>query len=354
MELVRRGQRNRKALIKILASETHPAARIQALGALQTMVDAEVQTAFEKALRDGDAELQRLAAEALGLCAKKADRSAQNALLLALASEDYAVRRAVALAMGRLAGPGAGDNLAAALSFDKSKDPFLHDGIVRGLEMLGKPGMDSLLALADSGVQKDTDRVVEVFLGLRSRSAFEALATLLKHRHVSSSQRAELIRSAANYLLDPPVALDGLVALVAGEEEPEEVRKALLDVLGTQGTVKGAKATQWVLSQLKDSEDPMRRHALRTLRVVDSVAAAARARGYLTGNDAGLQREAVLVLSATGEGARLVGKTFLQKKLPAALREEVLAALRKHSSKDADAARLLTEILKASGEPGGK
>jgi hypothetical protein len=347
-ELVKRGERNRKALIQLVNHGARQlVARINALGALQSMFDADVQTAFEKALRDSDPELQRLAAEALGLCAKKADRNAQNALLLALASEDYTVRRAVALAMGRLAGPGAGDNLAAALSFDRSKDPFLYDGIVRGLEMLGKPGIDALIALADSGVQKDTDRVVEVFLGLRTRPAFDALPILLRHRHVSESQRADLIRSATNYLLDPPVSLNPLLAHVIIQKEGAAVKKALLEVLGTQGTVKGARATEWVAGQLKEEDDEVRGEALRTLAAVAPEAAVKRAKAFLTGKDAVLQRAAVPVLGATAEGARLVGKSFLEKKLPVKLRPEVLAALRKHADRDAEAAKLLAEVMKS-------
>ena len=296
-ELVKRGDKNRKALIKLLDSEETPlVGRIAVLGALQWMYDDDVQASFEKALKNGDAELQRLTAEALGLWAKKGDRNVQNALLLALSSEDLSVRRAVAVAMGRLAGPGAADNLATTLSFDESKDVFLRDGILRGLEMLGKPGIDALIALADSGVQKDTDKVVEAFLSLRTREAFAALPTLLKHMHVVSHQRAELIRSTANYQLDPPVSLDPLVAFVASQaKETSEVKKALLEVLGVPGTVKGPKAEEWVLA-------------------------------LLTGKDAVLQREAVIMQGATASGARLTGKLYLEKKLPQNLLPQVSAA----------------------------
>jgi putative membrane-bound dehydrogenase-like protein len=347
-ELVKRGDRNRKALVKMVNNDETPlVARISALGALESMFDAEVQTAFEKALRDGDSELQRLAAEALGLYAKKGDRNAHNALLLGLSTEDYGVRRAVALAMGRLAGPGAGDNLAAALSFDRSKDPFLHDGIVRGLEMLGKEGMRSLIALADSGVQKDTDRVVEVFLALRERPGFEALPTILKHMHVTEAQRADLMRSATNYQLDPPVSLEPLVEHAIRQKEGALVKKGLLEALAAAGTVKGENAKEWVAAQLEDSDNDVRREALRALAEVDRATAVKRATALLTGKDAVLQREAVLVLGTTAEGACLAGKAFLEKKLPAGLQAEVAAALRTHASGSKEAARLLAEVTKA-------
>jgi quinoprotein glucose dehydrogenase len=279
-----------------------------------------VQSAFEKALKDGDSELQRLAADALGLCAKKGDRNAHNALLEGLANEDLPVRRAVALAMGRLAGPGAGDNLAAALSFDNSKDVFLRDGLARALELLGKPGIDALLALGDSGVQKDTDRAVETFLGLRSRAAFAALPTLLKHMHVSSEQQAELVRSCTNYLLDPPVSLDPIVAFVAeGPRIAAGVKKALLDVLAAPGIEPGTKAVDWVAAVVADKAN------------------------------AELHREGVRVLGKTAAGACKAGRLLLDKKLPAALQTEVTEALRKHADKDAEAAKLLMEVKKAGG-----
>jgi putative membrane-bound dehydrogenase-like protein len=319
-ELVKRGDRNRKALIKLLDGDELLVAKIAALGALQSMFDADVQTAFQSAIKNGDAELQRLAAEALGTCAKKGNRDAHNVLLQALASDDLSVRRAVALAMGRLAGPGAGDNLASALSFDESKDRFLRDGILRALEMLGKTGIDALIALADSGVQKNTDRVVEAFLGLRSRAAFAGLPAILKHMHVSSEQQADLIRSCTNYQLDPPVSLDPIVAFVAGKDRTATtVKKALLDVLATPGVEPGAKAADWVASVATDKTDE------------------------------GLQRQAVRVLGSTAKGACKAARLLLDKKLPAGLLPEVSEALRRHAASDAEAAKLLAEVKRLAG-----
>jgi putative membrane-bound dehydrogenase-like protein len=350
-ELVKRGDRNRKTLIKLLNHpQTALVAQIAALAVLQSMFDTDVQAAFEKALKDGDGELQRVAAEALGLWAKKADRNAHNTLLLALATEDRSVKRAVALAMGRLAGPGAGDNLATTLSFDNSRDAELRDGILRGLELLGKSGIDALIALADSGVQKDTDRVALAFLGLRSREAFAALPTLLKHRHVSSGQRADLIRSAARYVLDPPVSLDGIVAEVARQaKETSEVKKALLEVLGMPGGAeRGAKAAGLVVSLLKDDDAEVRLLAIKALRVVPSREAQAPLEKLLVNekSSAALRREAVAVLGATAEGARLAAKLYLEKKLPKSLLPEVTEVLRKHAASDKEAKKLLMEVAK--------
>ncbi|MFO0926912.1 MAG: hypothetical protein U0736_07695 [Gemmataceae bacterium] len=117
--------------------------------------------------------------------------------------------------------------------------------------------MTALIALADSGVQKDTDRVVEAFLGLRSRAALDAVPVLLKHPHVSTMQQAELVRSCVNYLLDPPAALDPLVAAVTAEGNPT-VTRALLELLATPGVVGGPKAAALVLARLTDEHDDQR------------------------------------------------------------------------------------------------
>jgi putative membrane-bound dehydrogenase-like protein len=352
-ELVRRGEKNRKALLKLLKDDATPlVAKITVVGALRGMFDADVQAGFAKALAEGDGELQRVAAGALGECAARGDRKAQNALLVALAIEDFAVRRAVALAMGRLAGPGAADNLATALSFDESKDLFLRDGLLRALEELGKPGIDALLALADSGVQKDTDRVVEAFLGLRSPAAFAALPRLLGHRHVGSTQRAELLRSATNYQpaawAAAPLSLEGLAAAVGRRPETAEVKVALLEALAAAGAARGPKSSAWVVSRLEDGSAEVRLAALAAAAVLRPAAAGPVLQKRLAAlkDDGPELRATVRALAATPEGARLVGKRLLDGKLPAGLRAEVIAGLRRHAAKDAAAARMLAEVMK--------
>lgn len=414
LEIVRRGERNRAALLMLLKDDDAPVfAKIAAVGAVQGMYNADVQDALLDALSDGDGEVQRLAAEALGLGAARGDRNVHAGLLRALASEDLAIRRTVAVAMGRLAAAGAGDNLATALSFYGGRDAYLRDGLIRGLELLGAPGVKSLIALADSGVQKDTDRVVEVFRTLRSREAFDALPALLRHPHVSQPQQADLIRSAANYQLEPPVTLDPLLAWLVGQErEPVALTRAMLEALAVPGTVGGTRAEEYVLGKLPaETEElrlpataaagqlrlvkaapllarragdpmgpiveraaslralralapkealplartvlakpgtaeslPLRREAFTTLAALEPEAGRAMARELLSGKEQTMQREAVRVLGATPEGARLVGRLQVAGKLPPALRADVQAALRRHAGSDAEAARLLAEV----------
>jgi putative membrane-bound dehydrogenase-like protein len=212
-ELVRRGAKNRAALLDFLQDGEQPlTARIAALGVAESFWDKDVQEAFQKVLEFGEGPLRRLAADGLGRDASPGDKSVHESLLKALNDNDLSVRRAAALAMGRVAAPGSADALINTLSFDEEQDVYLRDGIVRAIESLGKPGIDRLLALAESGIRKETDRVVDTFATLRTRAGYEGLPSLLKYPHLTREQRLKLIRSCGNYLLDPPISPDPLFA----------------------------------------------------------------------------------------------------------------------------------------------
>src|SRR5262249_13562042 len=156
-------------------------------------------------LRDPEPDLRRLAAGGLALNCKRGDRTAHAELLRVLGDDQPAVRRALFLALGQVNGPGAADNPVNGLEVDDGRAVCLRDGLVRAIERTGQPGVEALLALAESGVQKDSDRVVEVFTGLRTAEAAAALPALLRHPHLGAGQRAALVRSYGNYLLEPPV-----------------------------------------------------------------------------------------------------------------------------------------------------
>ncbi|MBY0229170.1 MAG: hypothetical protein K2W96_07835, partial [Gemmataceae bacterium] len=181
-ELVRRGGKNRAALLKFLAADSTPATgQLAAMGALQSMADAATLKAFGQVLADGDAEAQAMAAALLGLCAKPDDKTAPDALLRGLGDPDRRVKRASVLAMARADLPGAGESIARLLSFDDEKDALLTQGCLAALDMLGKNGIDALVALADSGNQKDSDRVAAAFPSLRSPAALAAIPALLRN-----------------------------------------------------------------------------------------------------------------------------------------------------------------------------
>jgi HEAT repeat protein len=160
-------------------------------------------------LEDPNPDVRRLAADGLGRHSPAGYKAAHEALVHALGDQDPAARRAIVLAMGKIAAANAEDPLVNAFQFDEGKDAYLSEGIVRAIEHLGKPGMDKLLALADSGMDKDLERVVEAFLSFRTRAAREALPVLLKNVHLTDEQKADLRRSASNH----------------DDEEPKELKR---------------------------------------------------------------------------------------------------------------------------------
>ncbi|MGL6097600.1 MAG: PVC-type heme-binding CxxCH protein, partial [Fimbriiglobus sp.] len=151
-ELVRRGPAARDAVLKAFVSGTlEPAARLTGLGVLDALWTPEVEDLFRLLLNDRSADVRRLAAEALGRNAKPKDARVQESLLKTVADEIPAVRRAAALALGRVGADGAADILLSAWKPDDGTDPFLTDAYIRGLERLGKPGIDAVLRLAAAG-----------------------------------------------------------------------------------------------------------------------------------------------------------------------------------------------------------
>ena len=211
-------------------AERPDAARVAALEALVAMWDGDVQAAaLVLVAKDSSADLRRLAANALGLHAAKGDDDVHNGLLRALNDVDPAVRRSAALAMSHVAGAAAPDNLVNTWSFEENRDRCLRDGLVRAIENLGAPGIERLVALGESGVQKETDKVVEAFTMMRTRPAADAVPRVLENPHLSASQRAALLRSYGNYLLDPPLSpAPALDYLKAHPREDPTVRLAAI------------------------------------------------------------------------------------------------------------------------------
>lgn len=263
-QLIQRGEKNRKSLLALLDEvDTLDEGKIAVLGVLLSMWDEEVQEACQRLVQNGEFSLRRYAAQVLSLHARKEDKNAHNVLLVQLGDENPAVRRAVALAMGRIGSPGAAEALVNALAFNESKDADLERGLIRAIENLGKPGIDRLLALFESGVKKDADRVVDAFLTMRTRPAAEAIPRVLKYPHLTIEQRAGLVRSHANYLLDPPLPLDPLLDyLVSQPGEAEQVQLAGVAVLSLEGFRSGEKSGEWLLSLLEKESAELRIAAL--------------------------------------------------------------------------------------------
>jgi putative membrane-bound dehydrogenase-like protein len=260
------------ALLKLVKDADEPLpGRLTAVGALQAFWSAEVAEVFITLLQDPNPDLRRLAADGLGLNTRPGNREVHEALVQALGDEDPAARRAIILAIGRINAAGAADVVAGAVQFDDGKDVYLHDGTLRAVERVGRPAVDKLLALADTGVEGDLDRVVAAFLAFRTRPGVEALPALLKKYHLTAAQRADLLRSYANYVLDPPISLEPVAEYLAGLPRPPRgvklsareaaqqaallpVKLAGLEVLSSGGSHPGARAQAIVLALLDDAD----------------------------------------------------------------------------------------------------
>src|SRR5205085_9011311 len=99
---------------------------------------------------------------------------------------------------------------------------------------------------------------------MRTRPAYEALPAVLRNPHLSDADRAALVRSYNNYLLDPPVSVESVFDYLAQHpREPAVVRRAALEVLATAVALKSPKASAWLLTQLEDADPALRLLAIK-------------------------------------------------------------------------------------------
>ncbi|MFQ3649295.1 MAG: hypothetical protein SNJ75_03100 [Gemmataceae bacterium] len=260
------GDRVRGGLLTLLANEEQPwTARMMAVGCLLALDDAEVRKGLLAKLGNSDAEVQRVCAEAYGiLAAGSANKDAHAALLRGLAEEDPHLKRSVALALARNAHPGVGDNLAATLSFDKGNCPVLRDGLLRGLESLGKLGLTALRTMAASGAQREIDLVAHLYCGLRTEAALEDMPELLKNPHLTTEQRVALVRASIRM---PHRTLDPIVlAIAANDKEPAEVKRAALEILAVPGVRFGPMPAVWAARFLNEGDADLRAAATMVLQ----------------------------------------------------------------------------------------
>jgi putative membrane-bound dehydrogenase-like protein len=336
-EIVDRGIKLRSQLLKMLEDEKKPTlARVAALGALQSMWNADVAQACRKLLGQTEPDLSRLSADALALNAPKGDKATHQDLVQALDDTYPAVQRALALAIGRIGADGAADTLVNLFKFDSGKDRYLTDGIVRGIERLGKPGIDALVNLANSGMDKDLQRTVTAFTMLRCPGGADTLPDLLKNVHLTSVQKVMLIESYNNYLFDPPISLDPVVRYL---DDLVDVGKTMpmtavlkVKIIASQPV---KVACLHVLAAGKRGQAPNTQKLLRFMLENEI--------------DRAVRLATIKALASEPTGARLVGEHFLAKKLPPDFAPHVVEVLRPHASRHMELAKLLAEVLKVSG-----
>ena len=213
----------------------------------------KIRGTMESLLADGEPDVRRMASDALARNVKRGDLKAHESLLKLLADTSPIVRRAAALAIGRVGAEGAGDVLVNAWKAEPIKDPFLIDAYLRGLEMLGRPGIEArFLVLANSGQEADLQRVAGAFsAAMRTKPAAEAVIPFLDNPHLSATQRADLMRSLANYQFDPPLPMKPLADyLVRKSDLPAEIQVAGLDTLAATGGMTDPAAVKFVVALL--------------------------------------------------------------------------------------------------------
>jgi putative heme-binding domain-containing protein len=346
-ELVRRGAKGRDAVLKKFVSGALDGdARLVAVGVLQANWNADVEDLFRLLMNDDSADVRRLAVEGLAYNAKPKDQRIYETLLKALGDREPSVRRAAALGIGRLGADGSGEALVNGLKHDADGDVYLKDAYVRGLERLGKPGIEALLALAQSGGDKDVDLAVAAFLTLRTREAAAAIPEMLLHPHVTTAQREELVRSYANYQFDPPLSLDPLADYLAKRpNEPVPVLQAAMEVFAASGEANAPKATRIVIDLLGRPDEATRVSAIRAVETARLTAAAPQLVEFMADSERTQSErvEAVKALRVLND-RRAVDplKTLLAGKHAAVLKAEALRTL---AALDIAAARTAAEKL---------
>ncbi len=274
-ELGRRGPKQLPGLLKLAKNNDEPVlARLAALSAALPLWDDDVRKTCLSLTRTSENDLRRQVVQALGLYAAPRDLGVQNVLIKILDDGDLTVRRAVAVTMGRLAAPGAVDALANTLTFDEGRHPAWVQGLVHGIDLLGKPGIDRLISVADSGVETEIAKIVQAFTALHARPAIEALPKLLLNPHLTARQRTLLLRTIPHYRFDPPISLDFIAAhFEAMPDEPAEVKLAALEGVALSTSATSPKLTAWLVSLLGDKDARVGPVALLTLAGKDLASA---------------------------------------------------------------------------------
>src|SRR5262249_47426427 len=143
-----------------------------------------------------------------------------------------------------------------------------------------------------------------------------------------------------------------LTAVLANTKAAATERAAATRALRTLGDKSAVAALKAVVAEDDAGNNPpmtaLQAEALQALAGLDPAAGARAAEGLLDKKSPEMLRTAVQVLGGTPDGAKKVGKLFLDKRLPAELQAAVADGLRRHAEKDAEAAKLLGDMMKTA------
>ncbi len=260
-ELTRRRDAVQGTVDRFLANEElSPEERIQAIAVLATKWNADALSKVTARLQDPAAGVRIVACQVLGILADKSDRTVREGLVQNLSDSNVEVAAAAYGAVGRLAFPGAEDVIVNGIQFDSGSDGTLREAMIRAAEAVGKSAFNKLLALADSGNEKDLERVIEIFPHFRSAEAGERLGILLNNYHLTAGQLVPLIESYKLYKVEPPINAAPLRKVIenlleenvrGNERDKESLRRVLFDVLKKRSPAFAA----WIQEGMKHWEE---------------------------------------------------------------------------------------------------
>lgn len=275
-ELVRRGAKSRDLVLgKFVSGKFTSEGKLPALGLLMAFWNQDVEDLFRLQINNDSADVRRIVIDGLALNAKPKDPQVQAVFARALNDASPAVRHSAALALGRLGADGAPRLLVNGWKNADPKDVFLRDAYIRGLERLGKPGIDALVALASSS-DKGMAQAVEAFITLRIREGADAIPKLLNNPQASPAQREMLVASYNNYQLEPPISLDPLASYLTlhPDESPGVVGAAVEVFAASPNGLESPQARNVVLALLSRTDPEVRLAAIRAVEAARLTAAA--------------------------------------------------------------------------------
>ncbi len=263
-ELIRHGEKNRNALLAIAEDlKQPPFARAAAISGVSRLWNADVLEAMLSLLKDENLELRRMAAEEIdgNVAAAQVTDSLIQSLAADLLDPQPAPRRAAALAIGRAASllpeanslrAKAADTLFSALRKDDRSDRFLHDGILRALERLGKTGTELLASAAlsdDAGTRSFGIGELEC---LRTRVAADAFDRVLSTPNKLDDAQLARLLTAYRYIQVEPAINPAVLSqwLETHTAAPAATQVAALESLALVGEMDPAQAMPAVLRLL--------------------------------------------------------------------------------------------------------
>lgn len=271
-ELMQRGARQRDKLVTMARDTARPAhARAAAAAGAARLYDASVQLGLIGLLSDQNLELRRLAAELLGRNTTREDIHVPRLTSLTATLNDPhpAVRRAAAVAVGQIASQleqghaarhVAAGALWSALANAPDDDPYLRDGILHGLELLGQDGINLMV---QGALGRDFDlreMSIAALEAMRTAPAAAALDRLLTEPSLlNQDQQRRVLTTYRRIQVEPPI--DGAVLaswLARQSDAAATLQLAGLESLASIHGAPTALALPIAIKLLKDPDEQLR------------------------------------------------------------------------------------------------